>query len=218
MPRESPHSPLSPYGTSQKLLKAQQLVVLKDPFPQGQNSASASNVAGGNQTAPDPNYINMVRYSTLLQTTNTNYENETPEKGKAIGEPSNPLTIEKPAKLMPKIPKGVLKKTLHNPNARAAENYSVVKYLAKNPCAMSALELLQSCPAQRDALLAALGSMDSSSLMAKFNLSDVKIHLPYHVALSIEVIHGGKTIGRKLSMRVLLHLSCPYLVGKLLDI
>ena len=29
-----------------------------------------------------------------------------------------------------------------------------------------------------------------------FNLSDVKIFLPYHVALSIDVIHGGKTIGR----------------------
>ena len=39
--------------------------------------------------------------------------------------------------------------------------------------------------------------MDSSSLMAKFNLSDVKICLPYHVALSIDVIHGGKTIGRE---------------------
>ena len=38
--------------------------------------------------------------------------------------------------------------------------------------------------------------MDSSSLMAKFHLSDVKIRLPYHVALSIDVIHGGKTIGR----------------------
>ena len=61
---------------------------------------------------------------------------------------------------------------------------------------MSALEVLQSCPAQRDALLAALGSMDSSSLMAKFNLLDVKIHLLYHVSLSIDVVHGGKTIGR----------------------
>ena len=48
---------------------------------------------------------------------------------------------------------------------------------------MSALEVLQSCPTQRDALLAALGSMDSSSLMEKFNLTDVKIRLPYHVAL-----------------------------------
>ena len=61
---------------------------------------------------------------------------------------------------------------------------------------MSALEVLQICLAQRDALLAALGSMESSSLMEKFNLYDVKIHLPYHVALSIDVIHGEKTIGR----------------------
>ena len=38
--------------------------------------------------------------------------------------------IENPAKLMPKIPKGVFKKILHNPNARAATNYSVVEDLA----------------------------------------------------------------------------------------
>ena len=81
---------------------------------------------------------------------------------------------------MLKIPKGVFKKTLHNPKARATANYSVVEYLAQTPCAMSALEVLQSYRAQQDALLAALGSMDSSSLMVKFNLSDVKIHLPYH--------------------------------------
>ena len=118
------------------------------------------------------------------------------EKGKSTGETSNPLTIEKPAETMTKIPKGVFKKTLHNPNARAASNYSVVEDLAQTPCAMSALEVLQSCLAQRDALLAALGSMDSSSLMEKFHLSDVEIHLPYHVALSIDLIRGGKTIGR----------------------
>ena len=62
---------------------------------------------------------------------------------------------------MPKIPKGVFKKTLHNPNARDVENYSVVKELAQTPCGMSDLEVLQSCPSQWDALLASLGSMDS---------------------------------------------------------
>ena len=59
---------------------------------------------------------------------------------------------------MPKIPKGVFKKTLHNPNARDASNYSIVEDLAQTPCAMSALEVLQSCLAQRDTLLAALGT------------------------------------------------------------
>ena len=72
---------------------------------------------------------------------------EAPEKGKSIGETSNPLTIEKPAETMPKIPKGVFKKTLHNPNARAAANYSLVEYLSQTHCVMSALEVLQSCPA-----------------------------------------------------------------------
>ena len=34
--------------------------------------------------------------------------------------------------------------------------------------------------------------------MAKFNLSEVKIRLSYHVALSVDVIHGRKTIGRSI--------------------
>ena len=53
---------------------------------------------------------------------NKKYETEALDKGKSIRETSNPLTIEKPIEPMPKIPKGVFKKTLHNPNARAAEN------------------------------------------------------------------------------------------------
>ena len=32
--------------------------------------------------------------------------------------------------------------------------------------------------------------------MAKFNTSNVKMHLPYHVALLVDVVHGGKTIRR----------------------
>ena len=77
---------------------------------------------------------------------------------------------------------------------------------------MSALEVLQSYPAQRDALLVALGSMDSSSLVVKLPLSDVKIRLPYHVALSINVIHGEKTIGRAIvdegASTCIMSLSC----------
>ena len=96
---------------------------------------------------------------------------------------------------MPKIPKGVFKKAFYNPNSRAASNYSVVEDLAQTPCAMSTLEVLQSYPTQRDALLTTIGSMDSSNLQAKFNISYVKIRFPYHVALSIDVVHGGKTIG-----------------------
>ena len=88
----------------------------------------------------------MVQSQTLLQNRNNNYETKALEKGKLIGETSNPLMIENLAKPMTKIPKGVFKKTLHNPNARDATNYSVVEDLSQNPCVMLTLEVLQSCP------------------------------------------------------------------------
>ena len=127
---------------AQKLLKNQQSVVLKVPFPQGQNATSVSNIEGGTSNAFEQNYINMVLSQTLLQTRNKNYETEAPEKGKSIGENSNPLTIEKPVETMSKIPKGVFKKALHNPNSRDAANYFVVEDLSQTPCVMLALELL----------------------------------------------------------------------------
>ena len=76
--------------------------------------------------------------------------------------------IEKPADPMAKMPKGVFKNTFHNPNAMASTNYSVMEDLDQNPYAMSTLEVLQSCPSHFDALLAAIGSMESTSFMAKF--------------------------------------------------
>ena len=51
---------------AQKLLKNQQSVILKDPFPQGQNAASVSYVDGGTANALDQNYINMGQSETLL--------------------------------------------------------------------------------------------------------------------------------------------------------
>ena len=54
--------------------------------------------------------------------------------------------------------------------------------------------------------------MDSLILLAKFNLSDVKIRMSYHVALSIDVVHGGKTIGRtivdEVSSTSVMSISC----------
>jgi hypothetical protein len=43
---------------------------------------------------------------------------------------------------MTNIPKGAFKKASHNPNMRAAQNYSVVEDLAQTPCTMFALEVL----------------------------------------------------------------------------
>ena len=60
---------------------------------------------------------------------------------------------------------------------------------------MSSLEVLQSCPSQRNALLEATGSMDFTSLMENFDMSDVKPCLSYNVSFQIKVVHGAKTIG-----------------------
>ena len=88
------------------------------------------------------------------------YGSSQPSRGKEPNPPRFPLRIEKhmdKLEISPLIPKGVLKNSGHNPNSRATQNYSVVKDLGHTPCAMSALEVLQSCPLQRKALLSALG-------------------------------------------------------------
>jgi hypothetical protein len=92
------------------------------------------------------------------------------------------------------IPKGSFKKASHNPNTRAAQNYSVVEDLAQTPCAMSTLEVLQSFPAQRKDLLTALGSTETCKLgTIMLDTIDLKPHLPYHVAFQIVVAHPTKT-------------------------
>jgi hypothetical protein len=61
--------------------------------------------------------------------------------------PTVPLQIEKMlGEKMTLILKGAFKKAYHNPNTRAAQNYSVVEDLSQTPCAMSTLEVLQRGP------------------------------------------------------------------------
>jgi hypothetical protein len=56
---------------------------------------------------------------------------KTSQKGKEVENPSLPLQIEKTlGETMTHIPKGVFKKDSHNPNARAAQNYSVLEDLS----------------------------------------------------------------------------------------
>jgi hypothetical protein len=62
---------------------------------------------------------------------------------------NGPLHLERPnLDTVLRPPKGVVKKSTFNPHARAAQNYSIVEDLAQAPSTMSALEVLQSCPAQ----------------------------------------------------------------------
>ena len=106
------------------------------------------------------------------------------------------LQIEKPEPL-PRIPKGVLKHSTQNKNARVIQNYSIVDDLGQTRCAMSSLEVLQMCPSQRNSLLFALGALEpSGSKVIKFDVIDVKPCLPYHVAFQIHVGYSKYTIKR----------------------
>jgi hypothetical protein len=75
----------------------------------------------------------------------------------------------------------------------------VVEDLSQTPCAMSALEVLQSCPAQRKALLTTLGSTETCNLgTIMLDTTDLKPCLPYHVAFQIVVAHPMKTFTRNI--------------------
>jgi hypothetical protein len=119
----------------------------------------------------------------------------TSEKGKEAENPSVPLQIERTmGETMTRIPKGAFKKASHNPNVRAAQNYSVVEDLSQTPCAMSSLEVLQSFPSQRKALLAALGSTETCNPgTIMLDTTDLKPRLPYHVTFQIVVAHPTKS-------------------------
>ena len=76
-------------------------------------------------------------------------------------------------------PKSTLRKAVFNPNARAAQFYNVVEDLAQAPCAMSTLEVLQSCPTQRKNLLTTLGVVDlDNTNLIHFNVENYKPTLP----------------------------------------
>jgi hypothetical protein len=57
--------------------------------------------------------------------------------------------------------------------------------------------VLQTCPSQRNALLSTLGALEpSGSKLIKFDVTNVKPRLPYHVAFQIHVEYSKYTIKR----------------------
>jgi hypothetical protein len=182
--------------------------VLTNPFQHGKNltQASASTEGGSQEPCPPLNNpastnIYMVRGDAFISTRAHDYSKpSTSKKGKEADLPSLPLQIEKTlGETMTRIPKGAFKKDSHNPNARAAQNYSMVEDLSQTPCVMSSLEVLQSCPSQRKALLTTLGSTETCNLgTIMLDTTDLKPRLPYHVAFQIVVAYPMKTFTRNI--------------------
>ena len=118
---------------------AQGPTMFTNPLPNNQNMNSRTVdpgfAFGGTQNPSKASTgrgcINMVR-STKFVTRVKYYGSSQPDLGKEPDPPEISLRIEKPMdkpKVPPRIPKGVLKHPGHNPNAQAAQNYSVVKNL-----------------------------------------------------------------------------------------
>jgi hypothetical protein len=119
--------------------------VLTNPFPHNHHLASSSSNAGNatgggqNQQSQDGNRvcIDMVDEKIDIVTQSQDYSSKQtiPSLESPPPPPETTLQIEKPEP-QPCIPKGVLKRSTHNPNARAAHNYSIVEDLGQTPCAM----------------------------------------------------------------------------------
>ena len=101
------------------------------------------------------------------------------EKEPPSSQPDFPLHIEPPLNIVIRPPKSTLKKNTHNPNARAAQHYSIVEDLAQAPFTMSALEFLQTCPVQRNKLLSIIGGLDPLSPISLHSILIIA-HLGYH--------------------------------------
>jgi hypothetical protein len=103
--------------------------------------------------------------------------------------PTNgPLHLERPSldTVLRSPPKGVVRKSAFNPHACVAQKYSIVEDLAQAPSAMSALEVLQSFPIQRKALLKDIGEIDPTYMnLIIFDLEDHIPRLPPQIAFQI---------------------------------
>jgi hypothetical protein len=218
---------------AQKFVTQKQPPVLTNPFQHGQNITQAyASTEGGSQgpspSSNNPTFANvyMVKGDAFISTRAHDYSKpRTSEKGKEAEIPSLPLQIEKTlGETMTHIPKGVFKKYSHNPNARAAQNYFVVEDLSQTPCAMSTLEVLQSCPSQRKALLTSLGSTETCNPgTIMLDTTNLKPHLPYHVAFQIVVAYPTKIFTRNIFRTVVdegaltcaISLACWKAIGQL---
>lgn len=94
-------------------------------------------------------------------------------------------------------PNGALQHTTHNTSTSAAQNYSIIEDLAQVSLAMSALEVLQTCAAQRKALLSAIGGIDpQDSMLAIFDMEKCKPPLSHQLAFQVQIFSKGKGIHR----------------------
>ena len=74
----------------------------------------------------------------------------------------------------------------HSTSTRAAKNYNIVEDLVQAPSAMFDLGVLQTLPAQRKALLSAIGRIDpQDSMLAVFDMEKAKPRLSHQLTFQV---------------------------------
>ena len=109
---------------------------------------------------------------------------------------NGPLTLNKPTFDASSRPsKGVLRHTTHNLNAWDAQHYNIVEDLSQAPCAMLALEVLRSFPAQPKSLRTSIGAIDyADASLLFFDLENCESHLLHTIAFQILVCCLGNNV------------------------
>jgi hypothetical protein len=89
---------------------------------------------------------------------------------------------------IPRMPRTPFLRSVHNPHARVARSYGIIDDLAQSPVVMSIMEVLQTLPFQRKALLSQLGAVDpADTRLITFHLDREDPRLPSLVAFQIPV-------------------------------
>jgi hypothetical protein len=191
---------LAPQQAQKQYVQQPPLAVLQNPIPhQGvvntqQDAQRPPPQAGQYHNPNNPGECTILLTSEeeiLLQTRNLQYPAEStstsPETNPTPAAP--PLVIPRPSTETPlRIPRIPLRRNVHNPQARAAHNYSLVDDLAQSPAAMSVLEVLQTCPTQWKSLLSALGAVDpADTRLITFDLDSSEPRLPAAVVIQVPV-------------------------------
>lgn len=168
-------------------------VVITNPFPQGQQLLAGANAntgapTGGNQEGENSSNVYMMSAHDDIATKSSAYGEYESSKAKGAPGSSEPLHIERlVVEPIPRMSKGYTRHTIINHNAKEAQNYSIVEDIAQSPCAMSALEVLQSCPTQRSAFLTVIRVVDPNKyLTITFDMSNLKKILPHLIAFQIK--------------------------------
>lgn len=112
---------------------------------------------------------------------------------------TRPLTLDNHVELVYHTPKGLIHKKTHNPSASVPQQYNIVEYISRAPCAMSTIEVLQICAQQHKDLLSTIGGVNpSGSNLITFNFCKDAFRLSHQTSFQIIVCIFHKNIHRTL--------------------